>query len=210
MARLFWMAVGAGAGMWAARKVKDKAQKYTPEGVADNVTGLGDAIRYFADEVRAGMAEREAELYRAIGADVTAAAAPPVLPGSREYRALPPARSPYGGRDPYGREIHEPYVIDAYELEQYDRQGRHDGSEQDDRLERADRRTPDAPGIPARRSPRGRAARADRDDRTERRGKRDRHDNQQGFRLGIPGAAPAPELHDRRDGGDRYDRKDRR
>ena len=67
MARLFWVAVGAGAGMWAARTVKDKAQKYTPEGVADNVTGIGEAIRYFADEVRAGMAEREAELNDQLG-----------------------------------------------------------------------------------------------------------------------------------------------
>ncbi|HSA50604.1 MAG TPA: DUF6167 family protein [Yinghuangia sp.] len=158
MARLFWMAVGAGAGMWAARKVKDKAQKYTPEGVADNVTGIGEAIRYFADEVRAGMAEREAELYRAIGADVTAAAAPPVIQAGREYPMLPPARGPYRGRDVYGREVYDPYELDAYDP----------------------------------------------------RDAHDRYENQQGFRLGLPGAAPAPRLHDRRDGGGKYDRKDRR
>lgn len=127
MARLFWMAVGAGAGMWAARKVKDKAHKYTPEGVADNVTGIGDAIRYFADEVRAGMAEREAELYRAIGADVTAAAAPPVLPGPQvlpgrhEARALPAARGPYRGQDPYGRDVYDPYDYDDLAYEAHDR-----------------------------------------------------------------------------------------
>jgi hypothetical protein len=165
MARLFWMAVGAGAGMWAARKVKDKAHKYTPEGVADNVTGLGEAIRYFADEVRAGMAEREAELYRAIGADVTAAAAPPpALPGRPGHRALPGARTPYRGPDPYG--TGHPYA-DPYDADPY---GAHDAYDP-----------------------------------------YDRHDNQQGFRLGLPGAAatPAPTQHDRRRGG-RYDRKDRR
>lgn len=171
MARLFWMAVGAGAGMWAARKVKDKAQKYTPEGVADNVTGIGEAIRYFADEVRAGMAEREAELYRAIGADVTAAAAPPPpLPG----RALPAARAPYRGRDVYGREVvYAPHQLEAYAV--------HDAY--DDHLH---------------------------DPRDPREYDYDRHDNQQGFRLGLPSAAPAPKPHGRRDGGARYDRKDRR
>ncbi|MET7300612.1 DUF6167 family protein [Embleya sp. NPDC005575] len=108
MARLFWIAVGAGAGVWAARKVKDKAYKYTPEGVADNVTGIGEAIKYFADEIRAGMAEREQELYRAIGADVAAASLPPapvrrVLPGTRE-----PHDDWHDGRDLYDpRELYE-------------------------------------------------------------------------------------------------------
>jgi hypothetical protein len=108
MARLFWIAVGAGAGVWAARKVKDKAYKYTPEGVADNVTGVGEAIKYFADEIRAGMAEREQELYRAIGADVSAAALPP----GPVRRALPAARDAHedwhDGRDAYDpRELYE-------------------------------------------------------------------------------------------------------
>ncbi|MGA4543672.1 DUF6167 family protein [Uniformispora flossi] len=175
MARIFWMAVGAGAGMWAARKVKDKAHKYTPEGVADNVTGIGDAIRYFADEVRAGMAEREAELYRAIGADVTAAAAPPALPGGPGVRALPGARTPYRGPDrhaahPYG----DPYDADPYD--RYDGYAAHPAPTTADQAREYDR-----------------------------------YDNQQGFRLGIPGAAtpPAPTQHVRRRGG-RYDRKDRR
>ncbi len=108
MARLFWIAVGAGAGVWAARKVKDKAYKYTPEGVADNVTGIGEAIKYFADEIRAGMAEREQELYRAIGADVQATALPP----APQRRVLPASREPHGewhdGRDLYDpRELYE-------------------------------------------------------------------------------------------------------
>jgi hypothetical protein len=83
--RVFWMAVGAGAGIWATRKLKDKAQKYAPEAVADNVTGIAEAIRYFADEVRAGMAEREQELYRAIGVDV---AEPAVIEAPPPYRVL--------------------------------------------------------------------------------------------------------------------------
>jgi hypothetical protein len=97
--RILWMAVGAGASVWAMGKVKDKARKYTPEGLTDNVTGIGDAIRYFADEVRAGMAERESEIYREIGADVLGAQQPqPHVPqlithNGTTYAALPASRT---------------------------------------------------------------------------------------------------------------------
>jgi hypothetical protein len=67
--RIFWMAVGATAGILVVRKVTKTAHAFSPAGLADRAGGLGDSIRYFADQVRAGMAEREAELRDALGLD---------------------------------------------------------------------------------------------------------------------------------------------
>ena len=67
MKRVFWIALGATAGVLVVRKLQKTAHAYTPAGMADRVQGLGSSIRYFADEVRAGMAEREIELRDALG-----------------------------------------------------------------------------------------------------------------------------------------------
>jgi hypothetical protein len=69
MKRVFWIALGATAGVLVVRKLQRTAQAYTPAGMADRVSGLGASLRYFADEVRAGMAEREIELREALGID---------------------------------------------------------------------------------------------------------------------------------------------
>ena len=69
MRRLFWLTVGATAGVVAVRKVTKTAQAFTPSGLASSAGGIGDSIRYFADQVRAGMVEREAELRDALGID---------------------------------------------------------------------------------------------------------------------------------------------
>jgi hypothetical protein len=69
MRRLFWIALGAVVGILVVRKVQKVAQSYTPAGLAERAGGLGASIRYFADEVRAGMAERELELRDALGLD---------------------------------------------------------------------------------------------------------------------------------------------
>jgi hypothetical protein len=69
MRRIFWVAVGATVGVLVVRKVQQVARSYTPAGLADRAGGLGASIRYFADEVRAGMAEREIELRDALGID---------------------------------------------------------------------------------------------------------------------------------------------
>ncbi len=71
MRRLFWMAVGAGAGIYAVRRLSRAAEAFTAAGLA---SGLGDSLRSFADEVRAGMAERELELRQALGLDPAAGA----------------------------------------------------------------------------------------------------------------------------------------
>ena len=71
MRRLFWVAAGAAAGVYAVRRVQRAAQSLTPQGVAGSlgaaVGELADAVREFAAEVRAGMAEREIELREALG-----------------------------------------------------------------------------------------------------------------------------------------------
>jgi Family of unknown function (DUF6167) len=69
MKRVFWIALGATAGVLVVRKLQKTAHAYTPAGLAESVQGLGDSLRYFAEEVRAGMAEREIELRDALGID---------------------------------------------------------------------------------------------------------------------------------------------
>jgi hypothetical protein len=63
------MGVGATVGILVVRKITTPAQAFTPAGLADSAGGIGDSIRYFADQVRAGMVEREAELRDALGFD---------------------------------------------------------------------------------------------------------------------------------------------
>ncbi|GAB2694225.1 DUF6167 family protein [Thalassiella azotivora] len=69
MGRLFWIALGAAAGVLVVRKVTQTAQAYTPEGVASGLASLGDGLREFADAVREGMEQREEELRVALGVD---------------------------------------------------------------------------------------------------------------------------------------------
>jgi hypothetical protein len=69
--RLFYIALGATAGVLLVRKVTQTAQRFTPSGMSQGVAGalggLGDAIRDFAAEIREGMAEREEELREGLG-----------------------------------------------------------------------------------------------------------------------------------------------
>jgi hypothetical protein len=64
--RLFWFALGAGVAVWGVGKLRSTVRRASPEvlghQVADSVAALGDSARDFVDRVRAGMAEREAEL----------------------------------------------------------------------------------------------------------------------------------------------------
>lgn len=73
MKRVFWVSLGAVAGVLIVRKVSAVARKATPAGMQESVTGalggLGASLRYFADEIRAGMDEREGELREALGLD---------------------------------------------------------------------------------------------------------------------------------------------
>jgi hypothetical protein len=69
MRRLLWLGVGLAVGALVFRAVTKKAQAFTPEGIAgsarDSAVGLLDSVRSFVDDVRDGMAEREAEIHAA-------------------------------------------------------------------------------------------------------------------------------------------------
>ncbi len=70
MRRLFWLALGASAGVLLSRSLRNQAEQLkanlTPgtllAGVADSVTG-------FLDELRDGMREREDQLRTELGLD---------------------------------------------------------------------------------------------------------------------------------------------
>lgn len=69
MKRIFWVTLGATAGVLIVRRLTRTAQAYTPAGLAESVNGLGDAIRDFADRVSEAMAEREFALRQALTED---------------------------------------------------------------------------------------------------------------------------------------------
>ncbi len=91
MKRLFWIALGATAGVLVVRKLQKTAHAYTPAGLAESVQGLGDDLRYFAEEVRAGMAEREIELRDALGIDEASDNPDPSPDGTRQATEQPPS-----------------------------------------------------------------------------------------------------------------------
>ncbi|TDD71446.1 hypothetical protein [Actinomadura rubrisoli] len=92
MKRLFWLSVGAGAGVYATHRVKRRVERiaraWSPESVAARaVTSGHDAgrrLRHFASDVRTEMRAREEELREAVRMDQ----APPGLDGSRPRRVL--------------------------------------------------------------------------------------------------------------------------
>ena len=73
MRRLFWLVLGVTIGALLVRKLARAAESLHPRALAGAVSsslgGLTEAVRDFADEVRDGMAEREAELLDGTGLD---------------------------------------------------------------------------------------------------------------------------------------------
>jgi hypothetical protein len=73
--RIFWLAVGLGAGVtvavMATRWARQKTEQFAPANVArqaGNVVGdVGRLLREAAGEFRAGMTEKEAEIRASIG-----------------------------------------------------------------------------------------------------------------------------------------------
>jgi hypothetical protein len=65
--RGFWFVAGAGAGVYVVLKARRAAETFTPDGLRDRVAGLGVGTHLFAEEVRAGMTERETELRERLG-----------------------------------------------------------------------------------------------------------------------------------------------
>lgn len=73
MKRLFWIAVGATVGVVVVRKLSQKADQFTPAGLAEQLTTsareVGGAVRAFTEEIRVGMQAREDELRANLGVD---------------------------------------------------------------------------------------------------------------------------------------------
>ncbi len=67
MRRGFWFIAGAGAGVYVMVKARRAAEAFTPDGLRDRMSGLAVGAQLFADEVRTGMHEREAELRVQLG-----------------------------------------------------------------------------------------------------------------------------------------------
>lgn len=71
MPRLFWLGLGAAAGVVVARKAGRAAHRLTPEGMSEtlaaSIGNLGDAIREFGWDVREAMWDREDALREALG-----------------------------------------------------------------------------------------------------------------------------------------------
>jgi hypothetical protein len=66
---MFWLALGATVGVLVVRKLTNTAKAYTPEGVAQGLSGIGEGLREMASVVKESMAERDAELRLALGVD---------------------------------------------------------------------------------------------------------------------------------------------
>jgi hypothetical protein len=67
--RLFYVAFGATVGVLAVRRVSQAAQKWTPEGLAGQASGMGGRLAEWWSIVQASAAEREVELRQALGID---------------------------------------------------------------------------------------------------------------------------------------------
>lgn len=77
MRRLFWVAVGATAGVLVVRRLNNVTRRLTPAAGGDGIsTRLSQAVRDFADDVKAGMAERDLELRHALGISADGGPAP--------------------------------------------------------------------------------------------------------------------------------------
>ena len=72
MRRLLWLGIGLAVGALVVRAVTKKAQAFTPQGIAasarNSAVGVAATVRGFVDDVRDGMAEREAEIHAAFAA----------------------------------------------------------------------------------------------------------------------------------------------
>lgn len=71
---MLWLGIGLAVGALVVRAAGRKARAFTPAGVAGAVAGSAEnalgAVRSFVHDVRAGMAEREAEIHAAIAEGV--------------------------------------------------------------------------------------------------------------------------------------------
>jgi Family of unknown function (DUF6167) len=89
MSRAIWFAVGTGAGVYGTFKARRVVYRLSPEGLADQAGALGLGLRTLAADIRAGTAEREAELLARLGLQPAAeqqAAAPALAASPQNVR----------------------------------------------------------------------------------------------------------------------------
>ena len=67
MRRVFYIALGATAGVLVVRKVTAAANKWTPEGIAAQAGGAGERFSAWWAEVQHFAAQREIELRESLG-----------------------------------------------------------------------------------------------------------------------------------------------
>jgi hypothetical protein len=67
--RLFYVALGATAGVLLVRRLSEVANRWTPEGIANQAGGVGDKVSLWWAEVQHHAAERDAVLREALGLD---------------------------------------------------------------------------------------------------------------------------------------------
>ncbi|GAB2615608.1 hypothetical protein Aab01nite_28050 [Paractinoplanes abujensis] len=69
MKRLLWLGVGLAVGAIVVRKLTQKANEFTPTGIATSLSqsagGLVESMRSFVEDVRANAAEREEQINKA-------------------------------------------------------------------------------------------------------------------------------------------------
>ena len=106
--RMFWFFTGAATGVWATVKVNRAVRRLSPDSLAvtaaDRALETGARLRAFAQDVRAGMTQRETELHDALGLRTQdePQALPPAGPGLSKDLPAPRrsiAPNAYDGRD---------------------------------------------------------------------------------------------------------------
>ncbi|MDY7083507.1 MAG: hypothetical protein SYR96_00235 [Actinomycetota bacterium] len=69
MKRLLWLGVGLAVGAIVVRKLTQKANEFTPTGIATSLSqsagGLVESVRSFVEDVRINAAEREQQINKA-------------------------------------------------------------------------------------------------------------------------------------------------
>lgn len=80
MRRMFWLAVGAGTGVWVTRKVTRMTRQLTPQSLAGRAAGRAldarERVWLFLQDVREEARAREEQLREAIEADLHPPQAP--------------------------------------------------------------------------------------------------------------------------------------
>ncbi|HEX2361617.1 MAG TPA: DUF6167 family protein [Jiangellaceae bacterium] len=93
MRRLFWVAVGATAGVLVVRRINKISRRLTTagggDGLAGTLGGISQTVREFVDDVKVGMAERDAELRHALGISTDGGPAPDGDPAAVEALLRP-------------------------------------------------------------------------------------------------------------------------